>query len=220
MTRNLKVLGLALVAAFALTAVMASAASAQFTSNLEPTVLSGTQKTGTLDKFTAGSGFSSITCETATFAGEAKTKSVEFLDIAPTYSNCKDSLGRVVDIVENTLNYRFTSGSGVNGGTKGQVDITGKIKMTATPREGSTSECTIVIEGPQNVGGVTYTNLGGTKGIEVTTHATGIKSTLTGIPSLFGGCGVFNASQTNGTYDGTAIVTGKSGGTAAELSVD
>ena len=44
MHRKLKVLGLALVAALALTAVMASAASAQFTSDKEHTILSGSQR--------------------------------------------------------------------------------------------------------------------------------------------------------------------------------
>src|SRR4051812_13118416 len=92
----IKILGLALLAAFALTAVLASAASAQFTSNKEHTILSGSQKEGTNDVFSAGEGFGAITCENGTFNGTLVNKSETSVVLTPTYENCKDSFGRTV----------------------------------------------------------------------------------------------------------------------------
>jgi hypothetical protein len=211
MNRKLKALGLALVAALALTAVMASTASAQFTSNKTHTILSGTQKTGTNDIFTAGSGFGGITCENATFSGTAQNTSETTQVIQPVYSNCKDSFGRTVDVDNSSLTYTFTSGAG-----KGTVHVSGGMTLTVT--SGGSVVCTVVIKSPQTNNGISYTNLGGTSGVETTTHATNVKSTTSG---GFFNCGVSNGEHTAGTYDGTAVVTGKdTSGAAATITVD
>jgi hypothetical protein len=217
MTR-IKTLGLALVAAMALTAVLASAASAQFTSNKEHTILSGSQKTGTNDIFSAGEGFGGITCENATFSGTSVNKSETTQVIKPKYENCKDSFGRTVDVdngeeaeTKNVLTYTFTSGL-----NKGEVDVSGKMVLTVT--SGGSVVCTITIKAPQTNNGITYTNLGGTKGVETTSHATNVISTTSG---GFFSCGIGNGEHKAGTYDGTSVITGKdTSGAAAEISVD
>jgi hypothetical protein len=211
MNRKLKALGLALVAALALTAVMASVASAQFTSNKTHTILSGSQKTGTNGVFTAGSGFGGISCENATFNGTAQNTSEPTLVVHPVYSNCKDSFGRTVHVDNSTLVYTFTSGAG-----KGTVHTSGGMTMTVT--SGGSVVCTIVWDNPQTNNGVTYTNLGGTSGVEITIHATNWRSITSG---GFFNCGIPNGTHTSGAYDDVLIVTGKdTAGAAASPSVD
>jgi hypothetical protein len=212
---NSKLKALALVAALALTAVMASAASAQFTSNKEHTIISGSQKEKTNDVFTTGEGFGGITCETVIFSGTGVTTNDKDQTILPIYSTCKDSFGRTVDIDNsktNPLTYTFTS-DGKGGGT---VHVSGEMTLTVT--SGGSVICTIVIKNGQTNNGITYTNLGGTKGVEITTHASNVISTTSG---GFFNCGVSNGEHTSGTYDGTAVVTGKdTSGAAAEISID
>jgi hypothetical protein len=208
---RIKTLGFALVAALALTAVMASAASAQFTSNKEHTILSGSQKTGTNDVFTAGSGFGGITCENATFSGTAQNKSETTQVITPNYSTCKDSFGRTVDLDNNGLTYTFTSGAG-----KGTVHVSGEMTLTVT--SGGSVVCTVVIKAQEGNNGITYTNLGGTSGVEVTSHSNNVKNTTSG---GFFNCGISNGEHSSGTYDGVSVITGKdTSGAAAEISVD
>jgi hypothetical protein len=210
MTRNLKVLGLALVAALALTAVLASAASAQFTSSSEHTILSGSQKENTNDVFTAGEGFGGITCVNATFTGTGTGTSAETQEITPHYENCKDSFGRTVDVAPNEFLYTFTSGA-----NKGKVDVSGEMTLRVT--SGGSVVCTVVIKG-QTDSGISFTNLGGTKGVETTSHSTNVVSTTSG---GFFNCGISNGEHRNGTYDGTEIITGANTSEAAvEISVD
>jgi hypothetical protein len=129
MNPRIKSIGLALVAALALVAVMASPASAQFTSSSSHTILTGSQEGS--HEFTAGEGFGGITCTTASFAGTGAGESETTQVITPTYSNCKDTFGRPVVIDngtnggENPLTYTFTSGAG-----KGQVHVSGEMALT------------------------------------------------------------------------------------------
>jgi hypothetical protein len=201
----------ALVAALVLTAVMASVAQAQFTSNKEHTILSGSQKFGTNDVFTVGSGFGGITCSNATFSGTAIGKSESTQAITPSYSTCKDSFGRTVDIDNKELTYILTSGA-----FKGEVGGSGEITLTVT--SGGSVICTVVLNSGSPGNGVTYTNLGGTSGVQIKSETTNIVSTTSG---GFFNCGVSNGEHTEGTYTGTGILTGKdTSSAAAEISVD
>jgi hypothetical protein len=204
-------ISVALVAALALTAVMASAASAQFTSSKEHTILSGSQKTGTNAVFTAGEGFGGISCSTVSASGTLTGKSESSAVIAPEGKTCKDSFGRTVDADKNELKLTFTTGAG-----KGTLHVSGGV--TATVTSGGSVACTVVINSPQSNNGSSYTNLGGTKGIEATVHATNVVSTTSG---GFFNCGVSNGEHKTGTYEGTFVVTGKdTSEVAAEISVD
>ncbi|HEX6152579.1 MAG TPA: hypothetical protein VFZ19_03565 [Solirubrobacterales bacterium] len=226
MNRKLKALGLALVAALALTAVMASTASAQYTSNKTHTILSGSQKEKTNDIFSAGEGFGGITCENATFSGTSTNTNEASQVIQPNYQNCKDSFGRTVDVDngdaegKNKLTYTFTTTTLETEGGPTHVVNTVHVSglMTLTVTSGGSVICTVVIKSPQTNNGISYTNLGGTSGVETTTHATNVISTTSG---GFFNCGVSNGEHKKGTYDGTAVVTGKNtAGEAASISVD
>jgi len=208
MNRKLKVLGIALAAVFALTAVMASAASAQFTSSASHTTLKGTQNVN--HKFTAGSGFGAIECKTAEFHGTQEGTNVSSITITPTYENCSDSFGRVVHIVTNTLHYTFTRVTA----TTGVVHVSGHIQLTVT----ASPHCTVTISAQNNVNNITYKNLGGTNGVEVTTNSNNINSTVEG---GFFVCGTSTTNATAGTYTGSTVMKGTgAGGVAAAISVD
>jgi hypothetical protein len=218
---KLGIAGLGFVVAISLVAAFVPAALAQFTSNKEHTILSGSQKEGSNDIFTTGEGFGGIACVTTTFSGTATTKSETTQVIQPSYENCKDSFGRTVDVdngeknekgeTVNKLTYTLTSGAG-----KGSVHITGAMTLTVT--SGGSVICTLVFNTPQTDTGITFTNLGGTKGVESTTHIKNVISTTSG---GFFNCGIGNGKHEAGTYDGTEVLASKdTSGAAAEISVD
>ena len=114
--RNLKALGLALVAAFAMSAMLASAAQAT-----NPGTIFGPQGSTEVlahklanDKFTinteAGTSPSTLECNTATFTqtspafGATGTSEVE---LTPEYSGCKTNAGQFVTVTHNGCTYRF-----------------------------------------------------------------------------------------------------------------
>jgi hypothetical protein len=211
MNRKLKVVSLALMLAMALAAVLASAASAQFTSNKEHTILSGSQKTGTNDIFSAGEGFGGITCENGSYSGTAVNKSEPTQVLSTSLENCKDSFGRTGDIHCTLCSLTQTSGA-----NKGTIHIVGGTAATIT--SGGSVVCTMTFANPQTNIGVTYTNLGGTKGVEITRHTTNLISTTSG---GFFNCGIANGEHKAGTFDSTIVITGKdTSGAAAEISVD
>jgi hypothetical protein len=208
MNRKTNALGLALVAALALTAVMASAASAQFTSDKDHTLLHGNQATSHL--FTTGEGFGGISCTTATFSGTMVDKSESTMVVKPTYSGCRDTFGRTVDIDNSGFTDTFTSGAG-----KGTVHVSGNMTWTITSGSGVTI-CTLIFSSPQSNNGISYTNEGGK--IKVTTNTTNIKTTTSG-GAL--NCGIGNGEHTGGTYTGNTVMSGTAtDGSAASISVD
>jgi hypothetical protein len=191
--------GIALVAALALTAVMASAASAQFTSSVSHTRVHGTQVGSHV--FTAGEGFGGITCTTATFEGTGTSTNEASQTITPTYSNCKDSFGRTVDIDNGGLHYVFT--------TNGTVHVTGSMVLTVT--SGGSVICTVTIKNGQTNTGIGYHNVNGsteptgTQDVLVTTESEDVISTTAG---GFFNCGIGNGEHKNGTYEGETTMKG------------
>jgi hypothetical protein len=215
MHRKIKALGLALVAAFALTAVMASAASAApgFTSSSSgTTTIHGVQNGN--HEFAADEGFGGIKCKTATFAGTSSGTYQATQTVKPTYSNCEDSFGRPVHIKTNTLTYVFkVTGTDSKKTPIGEVHVSGDIELEITT--GGTP-CIVVINETQNNNGITYhNNANGT--VTTTTESTNVRSTTSG---GFFSCGTSNGLHTEGTYTGETVLTGTSGGAGATISVD
>jgi hypothetical protein len=207
---QLKRISSAIAVALALTGVLASPASAQFTSNKEHTIISGTQKAGTNDNFTAGEGFGGITCANATFSGTKVNKSESTMTITPVYENCIDSFGRTVH-THTTETQTWTTGAG-----GGLYHRSGSKTLTIT--SGGTTVCTVSFVMPQTDNGLTYHNLGGTAGVEVIVNTTNVRTTTSG---GFFNCGVSNGEHTTGTVTGHDVFTGKdTAGAAAEISVD
>lgn len=204
MPSKLKTLGLAIVAALALTAVMASAAQAQFTSaSSGTTTLSGALIGNT--HISGGSGTGSITCEVTGYHGTMSGSSAATITLKPSYGpTCTDAFGRVVHVVKNTLEYHFLTGA-----SKGLMTVTGSLELTVT---GST-HCTITINGHQTSNGKSYTNnANGT--ITISSNS----SIAVGIHGGFFACGT-SATTGTGSYKNAILLSGTSGGSSVSISV-
>lgn len=201
MIRNFKVLGLTLVAALALGAMGASAASAQnyhFTSSQEHTTLTGKQ-VGT-DVFTVDAGKTS--CEEANYSGTQSGTTALEITLVPSYSQCKvEPIGSAV-IDMNSCDYVFTAK------TKPNVEVHivcanagDKIQVTASAL--GTLKCTVDIA-PQTLTGVTVEAVAGGD-ITGKVNISGISYQQTSGSGL-GACAA--KTNTNGTYVGHATIDG------------
>lgn len=108
MTRNLKAIGLALVAILAMGALVAgnaSAAGERFHSEIEKTILTGETEAGTEDHFRAGS--LEITCKktisrgTLVGAGNAGNFVATEITAHPTFIECSDNVFGGTDVVDS-----------------------------------------------------------------------------------------------------------------------
>jgi len=114
MTRNLKALGLALVAMFAMSAMAASAAQAQtqgeFTAAASPATLTGD---GGGDKFTAAG--TTVTCSDADFHSPLTNVPTTTVTITPIYTGC--TVGTLpATVTMNNCDYMFHAGNTAPGG--------------------------------------------------------------------------------------------------------
>ena len=193
MTRSLKALGLALVAALALTALAVSSASAaEFHSESEHTSLTGSQEVRNTFSVNAGT----VHCETATFSGTSNSATTTELKIVPTFQGCKittvtlETLEAVVDWPHCWI---ILTPSGIKhiGCT---ISLT--IRVTAPL-------CTITVH-PQTISSDDFTNVGAgtTRSVTLTSTATGIAYTQSSLCPGGGG-----GSFTNGTYSGAIATT-------------
>ncbi len=109
MTRNLKALGLALVAVFAMTAFAASAAQAT-----SPATLTAEQYPVTIDGFQEGEptvftrGARQVRCEVADLHAEvASAAAGQTITAFPTYENCKANLELPATVTMNSCHFVF-----------------------------------------------------------------------------------------------------------------
>jgi hypothetical protein len=205
MIRNAKMLGLAIVAALALTAVMASVASAtNFTAASYPVKITGSQSSNHVFTVTGGT----VSCTTATFSGEL-TGASESMTVIPFYDGCT-AFGFINSSVTGfgsaKCDYKFfTSGATNLECAAGDVQI-------------DAGTCTVTMQAGNNQGlkTNTYTNTPTDK-VTVDTQVTGIHTTVT---SGFG-CPISGGTHTNASYTGTTVVEGKnSKGTAVAIDVN
>ena len=174
MTRNLKVLGLALVAVFAMTAVFASAGqgATKLTCASYPCIITGhpiEHNKTKLHTFTLNTG-TSISCTTVTFEGTiAKAADNESVTITPTYDSCSTAAGGPVTVNMNGCDYVFHGGSETVGEPHhfagGLADLkcpaggpTVVIFANATDHAANKPACTITVTPENNLSENTYTN--------------------------------------------------------------
>jgi hypothetical protein len=223
MTRNLKALGLALVAAFAFCAVIASAASAdEFRAESAPVTLTGIQDPGTLDKFTTTAG--TFECEKANYTGTQGAVSSTAVVITSVYSECfvGGAIPAIIDL--NGCTYKFTidAAPATTGTvhiecptTVGPPHVTHEVTITiGIP----TGKCTIHVH-EQTIGGIKYTNVGAgaTREITVDVNTSGITYTETAGTGL-GAC-TTSSTQHNGAYVGKTTITGEKDPSGVHIGV-
>jgi hypothetical protein len=235
MTRTLKALGLAVVAALALSVVAAPAAQAneqEFTSALgnTPVALHAGQDNQHVFTLTGGR---STECATATFTGTVTETPTKSITIAPEYSNC------TVLIAGNKLpatitfpvecKYSFTAPkTSPPGVLVGTVDVIcqigfeiqihvyekGKEHIEGLPSEGGTEVCTYKVGAQNNLKNLTYTNNGnGT--VLVDANVTNVAYNRTRGTTT--NCG---AASSVATYTGKSTVSGTFGGEPEGIHVE
>jgi hypothetical protein len=192
MIRNAKLLGLALIAVLALTALGSSSASAaKFTAAKYPVTLSGTQSTS--HKLTVGG--STVTCTTATFKGEGKEAS-ETQTIFATYTGCT-AFGFInATVTGSTCDYLLNANGNI------ALNCTsGDVTVDAGP-------CTATLTAAKNqtLTSNTFTNNTPAAGqVTVDTNVTNAHAEIT--KSEFG-CPVAKGTYATSTYTGSTVVKG------------
>jgi hypothetical protein len=217
--RNVKILGLALVAAFALSAVVASAASANanywFTSDAATgatTILKGEQSEPNGDRFVVDGG--TVRCETTHYTGTTVGPTVTTLTLSAEYSGCKfGAFSATVTMGScHYLIHTDTNGDTTNGSYDTISTITctsGDITVTVT--SAGTTKCILHVPA-QNLGtglvGTTGTTAGNIHDITAHINFSTITYTQTGGTGL-GACPNLGSTEThNGLYEGTPTLTG------------
>lgn len=220
MIRNLKVLGLALVAVFALSAVAASMASAaEFSAESVPVTLTGTTESGVVEKFKTTAG--SVECH-GEYEGTMATKPTTTVSIAVkggSYENCT-ALGFPGSTIHmNGCTYLFHITPATNPPT-GSVDIVcpKEKEITVTAISAGTSKCVIHVPPQTDLTTVRYSTIGAGATREITAIAeiSGLKYTHTPGTGL-GKC--TEGSATNGSYEGKATLTGEVDGGTTHIGV-
>lgn len=220
MARNIRKLGLVLIAVFALGAVAAQAASAAtehtFNSEIGNTVLTADNSglgEHVLSVTTKGGTKLSVSCTTVLFSGNQVTKTADEINLHPTFGkkNAKGEAGScklagiTVTVTTTGCNFTFdsdTSGTPENA-TTSIVCEAGKV-ITSTA-----AGCTISIGSQGPLHGVSYTGegSGASRTIKVAASVKGIAWSAKG--ALCGLIGLGNGETgTNGEYTGTALTKG------------
>jgi hypothetical protein len=196
MIRKFKVLGLALVAVFALTAV-ASAAEFHSESSTGNTFLEGSQTTANVFTVTnpKGTKVADVHCSSATFTGTQTGKTVSSVEVHPTYAGCEASPFGSAEVETDGCTYNLHSA--------GTVDIVCAkefaIKIVAPG-------CTITVGGGQSgLSSVNYSNSGSPSTVTALANVEKIAYKASG-----GLCSFFNvpSSGTLGDYAGGVNVKG------------
>jgi hypothetical protein len=195
MIRKIKVLGLTLVAVFALTAVAsASASAAEFHSESSSTELNGAQQTENV--FTVNN--RTVKCKTATFAGSQSGTTASTVEVHPTYGNCT-AFGLESTVTTTGCNYVLHS----NGETDIVCAAGKQIEIEAA------GTCHVNVAGQSGLKSVSYSNVGSgsTEEVLVTANVGSIKANVSGSTLV---CGT-NGERLS-TYTGSVLTKGSSGG--------
>jgi len=198
MTRKLKALGLGLLAAFALSAIGAQAASGDvFTTGAEPkTVFTSSADTQHLFSYSVGS----VKCAVTNFSGTQTGDTATELTITPTYEECTFA-GEPAAVRTNHCDYTFTTETDEGHAPVGvECENEGEhIEVEITPW----NHCTLTIAPQTTGGGVTYTDEGG----EVTVDITAEVEVTRDNPGSNLFC-AFIPESGNGTYTGSSWMAG------------
>jgi hypothetical protein len=213
MTRNLKTLGLALVAVMALAAVAASSASAQFEAESAPVTL--TRSSNAMQKFAPTKGGTAVECTTIALSNSTQGATpATTVEVFPTYSNCESILGLATSVTTNGCSYLFHLAAATTTGTTDVKCPTGKVIEIFVGGE-SSPFCKYTIGAQSGLSSVSFKNTGAgtTREVIVEPNVGGITSTRT-----VSGFGCPSAGST-GTYIGSSTVTGENAAGTTHIGV-
>jgi hypothetical protein len=228
MKRNLKALGLALVAMVAMSAIVAQAAQAKFdTLRTYPAGSNAFVKVAAdpsepTQKFTAVTKGFFVTCQSVTTTGSGGAnatigdKATEVTG-EPHYTNCKNSLGGEATVESDGCHYKFTSETDASEHAEAHLICGSESGATAPNGPGitiKTAGATITVTGGQTLRGIHYSNETTSPGTDeremhVTLNAT-VEDSIhyTCSPAFTCGIAGIPTTGTEATYTGRATVTG------------
>jgi hypothetical protein len=224
MTRNLKVLGLALVAMVAMSAIVAQAAQAKFdTFRTYPGgnafVKIGVDPTAPKQEITLVPGGFTLTCEAFSTTGATISDKATEVTGEPHYGNCKNSLGGEAELNSDGCHTKLTSETDAN--EHAEVHLICGSEAGATSPNGpgitlKTAGATITITGGQTLRGVHYSNTTTApffeqeRHMEITISTTVEKQVhFTCSPAFTCGIAGIPTSGTEGTIKGKKTMSGK-----------
>lgn len=213
MTRNLKVLGLALVAMLMM-GIAASAAMAtthEFHSEASGEItVTGSQTTE--NTFTTDSG--TIHCSTATFTGTATGPTTTTTTLTPTYSGCQSTgfIEANVTVDTNKCHYTVHSHHTTTVAPIQTVPTELTLVNCEAGKPGivvTAPFCTITVSSGQSFTGITFTNTGSGANRKIITDAAveNINYSESGFA-----CKNSGSSTTGGKYSGSVTIESASGG--------
>jgi hypothetical protein len=212
MIRNLKVLGLGIMAVLAMSAVAASAASADiFTSESSPVRITSKESgSGLVWTFTAGT----VKCKEASYTASSVVMPTSTVTMTPSYpaktaggeQNCT-GFGFPAEINTNGCVYKSTIG----GTTTGNMEILcpeGK-EITVTAVSAGITKCVVHFGSQTFIGITTYSNtgFGTTREIEDSTFGVKVVKYKHTAGAGVGSC--TSGSSSEGSYSSTTIWTGE-----------
>jgi hypothetical protein len=212
MIRNLKALGLALVAVFAMSAMAASAAQAapeltasngageHETANLSAEQTSGASR----DKLTVGG--VALRCEVSTGTAHLATGTATEVTVTPNYEECKAAGLFPSEVSVNGCDYNLHNLTNEEGVYKTTADVLcgeNEITITVFNIAGTESICTIHIPEQTNL---EYGEVANQEGhVELIGHFSGITAEVT--DSTPESCPIPAGHYTNGTFVGQTTVS-------------
>lgn len=205
MSLKLKALGLALVAALAMSAIAVFSASAEtgghFTSEVEHTILEG-EDTGFGFAYSDPAAAIGFNCEQLKFLGTMVDDTAVEALLAPTFVNCKSAKAKSVKVNTNGCNFLLTIRKVEPDKKDNTVHLIcpGASTLEVT-LEGEFGNCLITIKAQTPAGGIAYK----TDGAAGVGHDLRMSTTLSGIHAVYHGgiakCGV----QDHKTFETAAI---------------
>lgn len=208
MTRNLRALGLAFLAALAIGSVVPAAASAQsfiFSSDSSSTAIGGTGEGSNVLTANAGT----LNCSEVSYTGSQSGTEASELNVTPTYSSCTFAGISGATVTMNGCSYRFNAGTIESGSYNGSMDIVcpGEAKITAVAKIAGVTKCTATIPAQTGLKSVVYKNVGeGARDLTISSNLTGIKYSQTAGSGL-GACKT-ESNLTNGTRSTSDVFGG------------
>jgi len=204
MTRNLKTLGLALIAVIATVAMTASSASAEifvFKSEAASTTLKGEQEGSGKIKVEAGT----VTCEKTKFSGEMPDEYEFEVTMTPTYESRSMGEGTTEDVTTG-CDYLFVANEkeSTNYEAEARIKCEAGKAITITKKVLGVTKCTITIGAQEGLKTVTSAETGSPTALRTTIAFSSLKYSQTAGTGL-GACATLE-NKTNGTYEGTVVV--------------
>ncbi len=211
---NLRTLGLALVAAFAMSATAAAAASAEpfaFHSEVIHTDLTGSGEGTSSFGFDAGT----AVCNTAKFEGTMSTEETTELALTPAFESCTVEPLGLAPVTMNGCQLVLTASTKEGSAYKAGLDIAcpGTNSITVVAKVAGITKCTISIPA-QSLSGVTVSEV--SEGdIKAVASVEGVKySQAAGVGA--GACAKAE-NTTNGTFKGDFVIGGSLEGVEVPL---